>query len=64
MIEKDLTRNTISMKRIGGRIMKIRLGANIRGVKISILNTYAPHMCYNTGGRGGLWAKVGAILKQ
>jgi len=43
--------------------MKIRLATNIRGRKITILNTYAPHMCYNTGEREEYWAKIGETLK-
>ena len=50
-IEKDLTMNILELKRIIERIMKIRLRANIHGAKITIMNTYAPHMCYNTGER-------------
>jgi len=43
--------------------MKIRLATNIHGSKITILNTYAPHMCYNTGEREECWAKIGETLK-
>jgi len=44
-------------------IMKMRLETNIHGRKITILNTFAPHMCYNTGEREEYWAKIGETLK-
>ena len=62
-ISKELTGEILGMERANGRITKIRLATNIRGSKITILNTYAPHMCYNTGGREEGWAKIGETLK-
>ena len=43
--------------------MKIRMGNNIHG-EITILNTYAPRMCYNKGEIEEYWANVGATVKK
>jgi len=34
------------------------------GGKITIPNTYSPHMCYDTGERKEYWANIGETLKE
>ena len=63
-IKKDIKENILQIARINERIMKIRLETNIHGGKITILNTYAPHMSYNAGEREEYWKKIGETLKE
>jgi len=64
VITKELSANIIEITRANWRIMKIRPSTNIHGGKITILNTYAPHLRYNTVEREEYRAKVGETLHR
>ena len=51
-------------KGIGGLAIAIKKDIKENILQIAILNTYAPHMIYNAGGREEYWKKIGETLKE